>query len=68
MIATQVNLRLNAKQSALLAANARAAGMTKSEYMRDLLEKDGEYLTGVEIYRRAGKTAQKFRRAGVVLR
>jgi len=59
MAATQITIRLNPKLSKLLAWNARAAGVTKSEYMRDLLEKDGEYLTGEELDRRVDAWMQE---------
>jgi predicted DNA-binding protein len=66
MIAAQLNIRLSSAQRAKLDKNARFVGKKPAEYVRELLDREEEYLTGEELYQRALKLARKLRKAGLV--
>jgi len=68
MPTAQLNITLTNTQREKLNSNARAVGKRPTDYMRDLLDKEDEYLTGAERVARAIRAAKAMRKAGLVPR
>jgi hypothetical protein len=57
--ALQVNVRFNASDAARIARNARLLGVKKTDYIRGLVAKDGDVVTGAEAVRRSREWLRK---------
>ena len=66
MDALQLNIRLTPQQSAKLTKNASALGVKPTEYVRTLLNREEEYLSGKERVQRAIRAAKAMRKAGLI--
>lgn len=66
MPTAQLNIRLSPVQRAKVAHNARAYGQKPTDYVRSLIDREDEVLTGEERVRRAVAAARKLRKAGVI--
>jgi len=66
MPTAQLNIRITPAQRAKIRHNARIRGKKPTDYVRDLIDNEEEYVTGAEIYRRVMKTARALRKAGLI--
>jgi len=57
----QLNIRVSPRHWNWVNNNARMMEQTAAEYVRSLIEKEGEYITGAEWGRRATKVLGKYR-------
>ncbi len=60
----QINLRITERQHAKLLHNAHLLDKKPNDYLRSLLEKEDELITGEDAYRRAIASVKRLRAAG----
>jgi len=66
MSTAQLTIRLTPAQRAKINHNAKMRGKKPTDYVRDLIDNEDEYITGAEIYRRMMKTARAMRKARLI--
>jgi uncharacterized protein (DUF1778 family) len=66
MPTAQLNIRLSPAQRAKITRNARAYGQKPTDYVRSLIDREDEAITGVEIHRRATASVRRLRKAGMI--
>ena len=66
MPTAQLTIRITPAQRANINHNARVDGMTPNDYVRSLIDKEGRYVTGAEIYRKVMRKARAMRKAGLI--
>jgi uncharacterized protein (DUF1778 family) len=66
MPTAQLNIRLSPAQRAKIMHNARVYGQKPTDYVRRLIDREEEALTGEERVRRAIAATRKLRKAGVI--